>query len=190
MTLIEILVASALFGLFTGMVAGALVLAHRAQDKSVTKLDAIRRASLALDLLVRELEAAQYDKKVSMNGAAVPANPTQPAGVNELQIRRNRAYPGSTFPDSVIAGYWFDPGTGEVGKGMVRRTLYSVYLSPLEPVEGESADGRVLVRDVKNFLISRTVAGSLTTIRADIFLSTVGSPISTTVALQPPSGAP
>ena len=72
MSLIEILVASALFGMFTGMVAGALIMAHRTQDASVAKLDVVRRASLALDLLVRDIESARYNAKVTMNGAAVP----------------------------------------------------------------------------------------------------------------------
>jgi prepilin-type N-terminal cleavage/methylation domain-containing protein len=195
LTLIEILVASALFGLFTGMVAGALIMAHRSQDASVSKLDAVRRATLALDLLVRDVEAAQYVSDVTMNGATPPAkagSPAQgtvPVGLNELQITRYRQYPTSTYLTSLqrlVAGYWYDQGDPLVeGDGMIRRVLYDSYSSPLAPLAGEHADGRVLVRDVRDFRVSSYALGGLTMLESEIWLGTLGNPVRATVALVP-----
>ncbi len=196
LTLIEILVASALFGLFTGMVAGAMVLAQRNQDAAVTKLDAVRRATLVLDLLVRDVQSAKYSSDVSMNSALPPAKSgsplmgTQPVGVAELDIKRLREFPGMGNPTTtqrIVVGYWFDPGTGEPGKGMIRRVIYDAYSSPLVPVSGETADGRILVRDVRDFRVSSEVVGTLTFITAEIWIATIGNPISTSVALEPPA---
>lgn len=198
-TLIEILVSSALFGLFTGMVATALVLAHRTQDASVLRLDAIRRASVCLELMVRDIEAARYVSDVSMSGATPPAAPgLTPDNLNELQIKRLRKDPSSasfTSTDPVVVGYWFDPGTGNPGDGMVRRVLYDGYTDPLAVFPGEPEDGRILVRDVVDFKVSSYAAGALTFIKADLWVVSVGRdpqgnpiptpPISTSVAVEP-----
>lgn len=185
-TLIELLVASALFGLFTGMVATALILAHRTQDASTAKLDAVRRATMALDLLVRDVESARYNSKISMGTAAVPATPTRPAGLQELQIRRNRKSPHGDYKEPIVVGYWYDPGNGEPGQAMVRRSLYDGYMTPLEPLTGEPSDGRILVRDVKEFLLSSSLVDGVTFLRADIWVKSIGNPISTMIATEQP----
>lgn len=199
-TLIEILVASALFGMFTGMVATALIMAHRTQESSAVKLDAIRRASLCLNLLVRDIEAARYVSDVTMNGATPPAAPgLTPVGVDELQVARLRKHPSFGLPyvtQAVTVGYWYDQGSGELGKGMVRRVLYDPNSGPpMDVFPGEDTDGRIIVRDVIDFKASSYVQGGLTFIKADIWVTSLGKdrqgrpiqgpPISTSVALEP-----
>lgn len=199
LTLIEILVSAALFGLFTGMVATALIMAHRTEDASVLRLDAIRRASVCLDLLVRDIEAARYISDVTMNGALpLPAPGNTPVDVDELQIKRLRRYSGSTSltsTEEVVLGYWFDQGTGAPGKGMVRRIVYDGTTDPLVPFPGEPPDGRILVRDVIDFKVSSFVVGTITFIKADIWVVSVGKdpqgnpiqgpPITASVAVEP-----
>ena len=203
LTLVEILVSSALFGLFTGMVATALIIAHRTEDASVLRLDAIRRASVALDLMVRDLEAAQSDGDVSLNGNTPPVTTPEkpelvPGGLLITRYRQNPAAPGvPTALQSVKVRYWYDPGTGEPGKGMVRRILCDYSGTPLTT---EPSDGRILVRDVIDFQISSYNLSSLTFVKADIWVVSIGKdpngnpikgpPLTTSIALEPTVPAP
>ena len=185
MTLIELLVAGALFGLFSGMVAKALVTGHRTQDALSTKLESVRRASLALDLWVRDIQAARFSSKVTMGGSQVPTSPTVPDTLNELVIRRGRApVPPAILPETVAVGYWYDPASGAPGAGMIRRNLYDP--TTLAPWPGEPPDGRVLVRGVRKFVLSRSVSGGLVTLRAEISVDTVGAPVTASVCTEIP----
>lgn len=198
-TLIELMVAGALFGLFTGMVAGALMMAQRAQDQSVAKLDAIRHASLAEDLLARDIEAARFSTEVTMDNLPLPTTAQRPLWDHPLMIRRWRMDPTGTDPDwteAVIAIYWFEPNPDEPTTvtttsarptlpGRVRRTLFD---TSLNPVPGETAAGRVLVRDAKDFQVMTEGSGAITLTKADIWVSTVGYPVTTYVATEIPPG--
>ena len=188
-TLVEVLITGTLFGLFTGMVAGAMKMARQAQDSSVAKVEMVRLASVALDSLARDLEAGRYSSMVLMNGAPVPTEPVAPEGLQELQISRfrdNPLLPGENNAESVRAGYWFIP-PNDSSPGEIRRTVYQAYTVPLQPVPGESEDGRVLARGVKRFLVRREVTDGITFIKADIWVGTLGNPISTAVAMEKPS---
>lgn len=186
LSLIEVMVAGALFGLFTSMVATALVMGHQVQNSSTGKLDAVRRATLALDRLVRDVEAARFRSKVTMGGATVAVAPTSPEGLNELLITRQALIPGDTYPSTVRVGYWIDHGTPEdPADGTVRRVQYQGY-GALTPLPGETADGRILVRDVRDFLVSSEVSGPLTIIKAQLRVSTVGPAVKAAVATEAP----
>lgn len=188
-TLVEVLITGTLFGLFTGMVAGAMKLAHQAQANSVSKVELVRLASVALDSLARDLEAGRYSSMVLMNGAPVPTEPVAPEGLQELQVSRFRddpRLPGEHNAEAVKAGYWFLPPS-ESSPGEIRRTVYQAYTVPLRPVPGESEDGRVLARGVQRFLVHREVIDGITFIKADIWVGSLGNPISTAVALEKPS---
>ncbi len=188
-TLVEVLITGTMFGLFTGMVAGAMKMARQAQDCSVAKVEMVRLASVALDSLARDLEAGRYSSMVLMNGAPVPTEPVAPEGLQELQISRfrdNPLLPGENNAESVRAGYWFIP-PNDSSPGEIRRTVYQAYTVPLQPVPGESEDGRVLARGVKRFLVRREVTDGITFIKADIWVGTLGNPISTAVAMEKPS---
>lgn len=185
-TLIEVLVTGAMFGLFTSMVAGAMKLAHQSQDASVTKVELVRLASVALDGLARDLEAARYSAMVLMNGSSVPTSPTSPEGLQELQISRFRndpTQPGENAAEPVKVGYWFAPPSAS-NAGELRRTLYQAHSVPLQPVPGESADGRVLARGVKRLLVHSQTNDGITFIKADIWVGSLGHPVSMAVAME------
>jgi hypothetical protein len=59
MTLIELVIAGALFGLFSTMVAHAVVLALRHHNSQTDKITRYRRSSIALNLLAKELQECQ-----------------------------------------------------------------------------------------------------------------------------------
>ena len=184
-TLMEILITGSLFGLFTGMVAGAMKMAHQSQEASVAKIELVRRASVALDQLVRDLESARYSSAALINGAELPTERTSPEGLNELQISRYRDNPALPGQDAepVKVGYWFVPPSA-TNSGEIRRTVYQAHSVPLQPVPEESADGRVLARGVKRFLLCRQVTDDITFLKADIWVGSMAHPISTAVAME------
>ncbi len=160
LTLLELIVAGALFAIFTGMVAQAMVMGHRAQRTVSSKLDSVRHASLALDLLMRDLQSAPSSAFVQLNAVPVPATLTRPTPAQELRITRFRAAGlPSSVPTEVTAGYWLDDSTGEEGEWTVRRILYDDAGSPLP---GEYSGGKIIVRDVREFEVMATaIAGGL-----------------------------
>ncbi len=175
-----------MFGLFTGMVAGAMKMARQSQDASVTKVELVRLASMALDGLARDLEAARYSSMVLMNGSSVPNSPTSPEGLQELQISRFRndpSQPGESNTEPVKVGYWFVPPSAS-NSGELRRTLYQAHSVPLQPVPDESADGRVLARGVKRLLVHSQTNDGITFIKTDIWVGSLGHPVSTVVAME------
>jgi type II secretory pathway pseudopilin PulG len=188
-TLIELMVTGVLFGLFTGMVAGALVQAHRVQDKSVAKLDAIRHASLAEDIMSRDIESGRYAENVNIFSAGAPPATgtyptfgTTPLLANPLLITRYRKHPNPaiTFPQEVNIAYWFEPNADPELPGKVRRAI----LSPTFPAPGvpEAGSERVVARDVFDFQVS-TDPSSM--IRLDMWVNTVQDPVTILVATEP-----
>ncbi len=184
-TLMEVLITGTMFGLFTGMVAGAMKMAHQSQESSVAKIELVRRASVTLDQLVRDLESARFSSSALINGSEVPIEPISPEGLNELQIRRFRDDPTTPGEDAeaVKVGYWFVPPSSS-NSGEIRRTIYQAHSVPLQPVPEESADGRVLARGVKKFHLWRQVEGDITYLKANIWVGSLAHPISTAIAME------
>lgn len=198
--MIELLVTGSLFGLFTGMVGGALVLAQRTQEQAVVKLDAIRHASLAEDLLARDIEAARFSSRVTLDNAPLPADALRPTADQPLMVARLRQDPASTYDDvteEVVAVYWFEPHPEEDGvvtadspppskPGQLRRTLFEA--ASMTPVDGETEDGRVLARNVRDFQVLSDSSSGVALTRADLWVDSLGHPITCYVACEAPPG--
>lgn len=199
-TLLELMVTGSLFGLFTGMVASALVMAQRTQDKTVVKLDAIRHASLAEDLLARDIEAARFSSRVTVDNLPLPSGSLRPTAEQPLMVARLRQDPSSSHDDAteeVVAVYWFEPHPQESlpvtadsdppsRPGKLRRTLFDA--ASMAPVEGESEHGRVLARDVRDFQVASDSSAGVWLTRVDLWVNSVGHPITCFVASESPPG--
>lgn len=182
----EVLVTGSLFVLILTMVGQAMVLGHRSQRSISTKLESVRRASLALDLLVRDALSARISSRVTYRNpgaTTVPGTLTTVSGGHELRIDRFQRNDVSLFGDPVSVGYWYAPGADPPATGTVQRVLYD----PLgAPTLGYTGAGKTLVRNVRDFQVSRTfdAATNLWTLNAQISVGTVGRPITAAVSLE------
>lgn len=198
MTLIELLVAGSLFGLFTSMVAAALVQAHWLQDQSVAKLDAVRHASLAQDIIARDIESARYASRVLMEStdspppaSGVPPAPfgARPVFGDALVITRHRRDPDPsiTFPQQYHVAYWFEPGATPAAPGRIRRATY--FPAPPDTtgsIAPEAGSERVIAKEVLDFQVSTdTTSSAVSTVRVDIWAKTLPRPVTTFVATEP-----
>ncbi|GMU53622.1 MAG: hypothetical protein AMXMBFR33_27680 [Candidatus Xenobia bacterium] len=150
-TIIELLVSSSVFLLIMGMVCQAVVVAYRAQSKTVDKVQARREALTMLGQLKRELQTTRPGMLLS----GVPLNP---GPAQHLVLRRNG--PNQTL---VQVEYWLQP------------------LGPNQPAEirrlgpGDPSGGQVMVRNVRGFDV--VPSGTPNMVRARVWVATLSAPI-------------
>lgn len=189
LTIVEVLITGSLFAVILGMVGQAMVLGHRSQRSLSTKLEAVRRASLALDLLVRDAQSARLSTRVTYRNpglSPVPTTLTTVSGGDEFRVDRFQQAAVGLLGDPVSVGYWLVPGAG-VADGTVNRTMYD-RANPGNFINGYTANGRILVRDVRDFQVSmvQTAVPTLWSLNAQISVSTVGPPVTAAVTLEAP----
>ncbi len=187
LSLVEVLVTGSLFVLILTMVGQAMVLGHRSQRSISTKLESVRRASLALDLLVRDALSARISSRVTYRNPGATTVPgtltTVSGGGQELRIDRFQRSDTTLFGDPVSVGYWFVPGADPPTTGTVQRIIYDPFENP---IAGYTSDGKTLVRNVRDFQVSRVfdATTNLWTLNAQISVGTVGRPITAAVSLE------
>ena len=185
LTLLEVLVTGTLFGIVMTMVGRALVLGHRAQSTISQKIQFHREASAALDMLVRDAQMARFSGNVNLNVASspttVPSTLTSVTVANEFRI--DRMTQGATLydvPIPISVGYW-----RRSSDKTLRRTQYDASGTVLA---GTPAGGKVVGRDVQEFQVSLVpdATTGLSTLTAELTVSTLQEPLSTQVYLEIP----
>jgi prepilin-type N-terminal cleavage/methylation domain-containing protein len=160
MTLIEVLIAGAVFGIFSTMVCQAVVVAFRAQKTSEAKVHALRQGSLMLDHLRRELAVGNKLINPDPVGNNFAFIPTQG---DPLLFERNVA-PG-TAPDgdsTVEVWYWYDPVKKEVRHWQ----------------QGEPASGTLEASNVQSFVVTSFAGPDDKNVRITTQLATIRQPLS------------
>lgn len=184
MTLIEVLVTGVLFSVVLTMIAQAMVTGHRSQRSLSHKIDIYRKASTALDFLIRDVESAQLRAALSyISGGApnpVPTTTTVVDGPNELRIARSEG--GATIydtPAQIFVGYRRDSTDSTL-----RRTVYD---SVANPLPGTPALGRVIAKDVKAFDVKLTedTSTSLWALTVRLQIGTIGEPLTKEIWVEP-----
>lgn len=185
LTLLEVLVTGTLFGIVMTMVGRALVLGYRAQSTISQKIQVHREASAALDMLVRDAQLARFSGNVNLNIASspttVPTTLTSVTVANEFRIDRMTG--GTTLYDAPVpisVGYW-----RRNSDKTLRRTQYN---SSGTVLAGTPAGGKVVGRDVQEFQVSLVpdYTTGLSTLTAELTVSTIQEPLSTQVYLEIP----
>ncbi|MGE0490383.1 MAG: type II secretion system protein J [Vulcanimicrobiota bacterium] len=187
-SLIEVLVAGALMAIFMTMVGRALVLGFRTQARSSEKVQAVREATMALDEIARDVSTADPQAALSLSlglpPTALTSTPTRADVTQEFRIsgwHRREGYPG--FPDSIITGYWFVPATA-TSPGSLRKMVYDSY--SLSPLPSQLPTGKILVRDVREFLVSRQVVGGADVVRCELYVNQIGKPVVLEIGVNKP----
>lgn len=186
MTMIEIMVATALFALFTTMVARAVVLAYRNHNLQTDKITAYRRSCAAINLLAKELQECQC--------LAVPV--LGPWGYNAPYTIGNDHFTSLQFFRADIAQGWylsewlFDPA-----KRTVIRNLYTNIAPPqrLAPPgfnaygpgqlvaanipSWEPPNGRLMLQNCKSFTITHLNDPNIRFVRVEAILDKVAAPL-------------
>ncbi len=130
-TLLEILITAGVLGVFMTMVAQAVMLAYRAENKTTVELQRMRGASLAVDAISRELRLCKQVYN------PLPAT-TFPEGTTYVPTAGTpgpfvfRCYSQASGADEVV-GYEIDPGTVDEGGNpnpTVLRLLYDPGYDP------------------------------------------------------------
>lgn len=186
LSIVEVLVTGTLFGIILTMVAQAMVVGQRSQRTVSQKLVAVRNASLALDRIVRDCEAAVVDTRVRLrNPVSMNFGLTQIQGPREFAINRFHN-PGAigTPPVEVVVGYWMMKPPTELGT--LQRMMYQA--NGFTPFSDFTATGRSVAMDVRDFRVSKTLnpATGLSTIVVELSVSTVGAPVKAEVSLEGP----
>lgn len=185
-TLIEILVASALFALFSSMVAHAVVLAYRNHNLQTDKITKYRRSCSAVNLLAKELQECQC--------LAVPV--LGPWGYDAPYPVGNDHFTSLQFFRSDVAQGWylsewlFDPV-----QQTVTRRLYSAIAPPrgIAPVgfdayapgvlnaahvpAWEPSNGRLMLQNCTSFTITHLSTPNIRFVRVDATLDKIASPL-------------
>lgn len=176
MTLVEVLVTGSLFAIVLTMVARAMVVGQHAQTTLSHKVDIVRKASTALDLLVRDAEAGQFITRLTYlhtgTVTALPAAFTVVDTPDELKVRRTAAGPTIyDLPHDIDVGYWRDPADLTL-----HRTLYD---------SGPPQD-KIIARDVGRFdfqvVPNATTGLSVVTVRVKV--GTINDPVFAEFSLE------
>jgi type II secretory pathway pseudopilin PulG len=196
LTLVEVMVTGTLFAVVLSMIAQALVVGSRSQRQLSHKIAVHRQASMALDALVRDAEMARYNANVRLIVGAVagpvPATDADadadiftevqnaPAPPTELQFTRME--PGATLydpPRQIKVGYY---------RNTTDDTLRQVYYESdgTTIVSGTPPDGKVLVRDVRDFDVKLVISAvtNLPVLTARIQVATINEHVVTEVTLE------
>lgn len=164
-TLVEVMVAGAVMSLILTMVGQALVMGLESQQRSTEKVQAVRQATIALELLARDYSMVYQSGVVNLL-----ATPTRPGVANELRITNYRTATNPEVPERVTKGYWYVPSDKTV-----RRLVYQD--GTTTPMPDQPPDGKIIARDVREFLVSSQTVGSLTVLRAEMYVAEIAEPI-------------
>ena len=189
MTLVEVLVTGVLFSVILGMIAQAMAMGYQSQRNLSQKVDTYRKASTALDLLIRDVEVAQNTSFLRYFGGgstgAVPAGPV-PTEVNhpdEFQITRTEG--GVTIydpPSQIMVGY-----RRLATDSTLRRTLYDPTVPTFLP--GTPPTGRIVAKDVNSFDIRLDAdpSSSLSILTVRIQVGTIAEPLTKQIWVEGPT---
>lgn len=187
-TLVEVLVAGALMGIFMTMVARALVMGFRTQARASEKVQAVREATMALDEIARDVSTADPQAALSLSlglpPTALTSTPTRADVSKEFRISGWHRYDGyPAYPDGVITGYWYVPATA-TAPGSLRKIVYDSY--SLNPLPSQLPNGKILVRNVRDFLVSRQVVGGADVVRCELFVDQIAKPVVLEIGVNKP----
>lgn len=178
LTIIEVLITSALLSVFMITVGNAVVLAYNNQVVMSHKYAAVRQSHVALDLLARELRMSTYVLRPQLGIMAV-GSVLRPEYDTPLIFVRNSAL------GQVAVVWWLDKLPSEE-TGTLRRTIVhcpDVNLfnpedpSSWSPVPGETLTGRRLGYDVQDFTIARLDQPTPRTMETTVSVLKVQQPI-------------
>lgn len=145
MTLLEVLIAGAVFGLFLTMVSHALVLAARNRAVVEEDAQALRRAAVAVEWLGRELRLCQklYVPDPGAAGFAFEAPYRPEAGATAPWIFRR--YDHATGKDTVV-GFTYVRSDRSL-----RRLVYDPGFDPADPASQGLQQERTTAEKVDSF---------------------------------------
>ncbi|MBS2040905.1 hypothetical protein JST97_38315 [bacterium] len=133
MTLVEVLVVSAVFGLILGLITQAMVTAYKAQARTASHTESYRSALLMAARLERELNTCHnFQGPIPMMSGLVT-----PLTGNPLRFVRNDETSAPAMTTGVSVNYYYDP--------LAREVLRS---------DNRNPKPRVVARGVQNFAVN------------------------------------
>jgi Tfp pilus assembly protein PilW len=186
LTLVEVMVTGVLFAVVLSMIAQALVVGSRSQRELSHKIAVHRQASMALDAIVRDAEMARFRNNVTYVVGnvqnPVPSLATQirnsPVPPKELQFTRMEQ--GATIydpPQPIKVGYFHN-----TNDDTLRQVFYESDGSTILP--GTPSDGKVLVRDVRDFDAKLVLSGALPVLTVRVQVATINEYVVTEVTME------